>query len=68
VALQSRRKYKGSDLLGDLMLDDIDLLELEYRSSFKKFLCLTNEDFEILLKKLGLKVQRRMQTVDMLFQ
>jgi hypothetical protein len=48
--LQSRRKYKGSDLLQDLMFDDIDPLKFEYRASFKNFLRQTSEDFEILVK------------------
>jgi hypothetical protein len=57
--LQSRKKYKGSDLILDLMLDDTDPLKLEYRSPFKNFLHLTSEDFEILLKKLGPKVSKK---------
>jgi hypothetical protein len=32
------------------MLDDIDPFKFEYRSSFKNFLRLTSEDFEILVK------------------
>jgi vacuolar-type H+-ATPase catalytic subunit A/Vma1 len=55
--VQSRRKYKASDLLEDLMLDDNDPLKHEYRSSFTNFLRLTNE-CEILVNNLGPKVSK----------
>jgi hypothetical protein len=56
---QSRSIYKRRDLPEDLTLHEIDLLELDYRSSFKNFLRLSKKDSEMSVKKVDPKVSKK---------
>jgi len=50
-SLKKGKKYSGSDLVKDLILNDVDKLNLEYRCnlSFKKCFRTTNTDVQTLL-------------------
>lgn len=54
-SLQSRFRYGGSELMKDLILDDVDELNLEYRcgGGFRNFFRMTSSDFEELLALIG---------------
>ena len=43
-----KRKYKGTELLEEFMLNNIYRLNLEHASAYINCLCLTREYFEIL--------------------
>ncbi|XP_046684492.1 uncharacterized protein LOC124370247 [Homalodisca vitripennis] len=60
-SLQSRRKYGTSELMKDLVLDDEDELNLEYRygCGFKNFFRMKSSDFEDLLNKIARIIQKR---------
>ncbi|KAJ4440376.1 hypothetical protein ANN_08517 [Periplaneta americana] len=57
-SLQSRKVYRGSVLMKDLMLEDVDQLNLEYRcgGGFIIFFQMSSPDFETLLTMIGPKI------------
>ena len=49
-SLESRSRYGTRDLMKDLLLDDVDELNLEYRGcGFKNFFRMRSNDYEVLL-------------------
>jgi hypothetical protein len=48
---QSRNKYGGSDLLCDLAIEDT--------GQFKNFCRLSSSDFELILNRIGPKIQKQ---------
>ncbi len=56
--LQAKKKCSTTDLMKDLVLDDIDLLNLEYSSGigFKNFFHMTTTSFETLLNIIRQKI------------
>ncbi len=59
-SLQAKKKYSIIVLMKDLVLDDVDLLNLEYRSEagFKNFFHMTITSFESLLNVIGPKINK----------
>ncbi|XP_071056596.1 uncharacterized protein [Onthophagus taurus] len=59
-SLRNRNKYRGSDLIKELILDDADNINLEYRSDvgFTNFFRMTSSDFEDLLNMIGPKITK----------
>ncbi|KAJ4433099.1 hypothetical protein ANN_15356 [Periplaneta americana] len=59
-SLQSRKMYRGSDLMKDLILDHVDQLNLEYRcgGGFRIFFRISSADFETLLTMIGPKISK----------
>lgn len=57
----NRNRYSASDLINDLILDDVDELNLEYRvdAGFRNCFRMTSADFEILLRKIGPKISKK---------
>ncbi len=57
-SLQAKKKYSTTDLIKDLVLDDVDLPNLEYRSGagFKNFFRMTTTSFETLLSMMDKKL------------
>ncbi len=57
-SFQAEKKYSVTDLMKDLVLDDIDLLNLEYRFGvgFKNFFHMTTTLFETLPSMIGPKI------------
>ena len=60
-SLQSRKKYSPSDLIKDLILDDTNVLNLEYRSNggFKNCFRMSSSAFEQLLQKIGPMISKQ---------
>lgn len=58
---RGRARYGGSELMKDLILDDVDELNLEYRcgGGFRNFFRMTSSDFEILLNLTGPIISKR---------
>ncbi len=56
----SKEEMQHKDLIKDLVLDDIDLLNLEYRlgAGFKNFFPMTNTSFETLLNMIGPNISK----------
>ncbi len=59
-SLVARRKYSTTDFMRDLVLDDTDLLSLEYRSGagFKNFFRMSTTEFENILQMIAPKISR----------
>lgn len=59
-SLQAKKKYSATDLMNDLILDDVDVLNLEYRSGagFKNFFRMSTTSFETLLNMIGPKISK----------
>lgn len=59
-SLQARHKYSATDFMKDLVLDDVDLLSLEYRlgAGFRNFFRLSTREFENILNMIGPKISR----------
>ncbi len=59
-SLLAKKKYSITVLMKDLVLDDVDLLNLEYRSGagFKNFFHTTITSFETLSNMIGLKISK----------
>ncbi len=59
-SLHAKKKYSITDLMKDLVLDDVDLLNLEHGSGagFKTFLYITTTSFEPLLNIIGPKISK----------
>lgn len=56
----NKKKYNGSDLINDLLLDDVDQLQLEYcNSGFRNFFRMSSSEFENLLNLIGPKISKR---------
>jgi hypothetical protein len=60
-SLTARKRYCGTDLLGDLAKDDVDPLTREIRcdGSFKNFIRMTSSDFEYLIMEIGHKIGKK---------
>jgi hypothetical protein len=60
-SLTERKRYCGTDLLGDLAKDDVDPLTGEIRcdGSFKNFIRMTSSDFEYLIMEIGHKIGKK---------
>lgn len=58
---RGRARYGVSELMEDLILDDVDELNLEYRcgGGFRNFFRLTSSDFEVLLNLIGPLINKR---------
>ena len=50
-----RAKYSANNFMNDLILDEVDKLNLEYRcgTGFRNFFRMTSSDFETLLSLIG---------------
>ncbi len=59
-SLQAKKKYRTTDLMKDLVLDDVDLPNLEYRSraGFKNFFRMITTSFKTLLNMIGPKIRK----------
>lgn len=60
-SLKNRKIYSASDLMKDLILDDVDELNLEHRCDvgFRNFFRMTNTDFETLLTLIGPTISKK---------
>ena len=60
-SLLARSKYSATDFMRDLILDDEDLLSLEYRSGvgFRNFFRIPSSTFETILNMIGPKIARQ---------
>ncbi len=60
-SLLARSKYSATDFMRDLILDDEDLLSLEYRSGagFRNFFQISSSTFEEILNMIGSKIARQ---------
>lgn len=58
--VNGRRKYRASDFMKDLLLDEADELNLEYRNDvgFTNFFRMKRSDFELLLKLVQPKISK----------
>lgn len=63
-SLKSRNRYCASDLINDLVLDDADVLNLEYRvdAGFRNCFRMTSTDFENLLKLISPQIAKKNTT------
>ncbi len=63
---RARKRYSATDLMKDLILDDVDALNLEYRSGFgfRNFFRMKSSTFETLLNMTA----RKFTKVDTLFR
>lgn len=59
--LQGRKKYRAREFMRDLLLDEVDELNLEYRNDvgFCNFFRMERSDFEHLLNLVGLRISKR---------
>jgi hypothetical protein len=60
-SLKSRNRYSASDLINDLILDDVDILNLEYRvdAGFRNCFRMTRTDFENVLRMIGPNIAKK---------
>lgn len=63
-SLQARRKYSATDMMKDLILDDADVLSLEYRSGagFRNFFRMSSTTFETVLNMIAAKITKQNTT------
>lgn len=59
-SLTARRRYSATDLMKDLILDDEDAFNLEYRSGagFRNFFRISTSTFEEILNMIGPKISK----------
>ncbi len=59
-SLQAKKKYGTTDSMKDLVPDEVDLLNLEYKSGagFKNVFRMTTTSFETLLNMIGPKIHK----------
>lgn len=64
--INGRRKYRASDFMEDLLQDETDELNLEYRNDvgFTNFFRMKRSDFEFLLKLVEPKISKKIPRLE----